>query len=111
MIKWPTIEILHDAGLVDTYRAIYPDPVEYPGYTYPSSNEIIPVNRLSWAIKADERDRIDYVFYVPDPRLSLRSVDIVGPQRDIIRGERVATDRVNATLSLPSMCGRAITAP
>lgn len=92
VIKWPTIEILHDAGLVDTYRAIYPDPVEYPGYTYPSSNEIIPVNRLSWAIKADERDRIDYVFYVPDPRLSLRSVDIVGPQRDIIRGERVAID-------------------
>lgn len=92
VIKWPTIEILHDAGLVDTYRAIYPDPLTHPGYTYPSSNEIMPMKQLSWAPTADERDRIDYVFYLPDPRLTLKSVNIVGPQRDIIRGERTATE-------------------
>lgn len=92
VIDWPTIEILHGAGLVDTYRAIYPDPVTHPGYTYPSSNEIMPVKKLSWAMTADERDRIDYVFYLPDPRLTLTSVNIVGPQRDIIRGERTETE-------------------
>lgn len=92
VIDWPTIRILHDAGLVDTYREIYPDPLEYPGYTYPSSNEVMDIRKLSWAITADERDRIDYIFYVPDSRLSLRSVEIVGPQRDIVRGERVDTE-------------------
>lgn len=97
VIKWPTIEILHDAGLVDTYRSLYPDPVKYPGYTYPCSNEIIPVERLSWAIKSDERDRIDYVFYIPDRRLSLRSVEIVGPQRDIIRGKGWPPTGANVT--------------
>lgn len=90
-ISWPTIEILHGAGLVDTYRAIYPDPLTHPGYTYPSSNEAVAINRLSWAPRADERERIDYVFYVPHSRLQLNSVDIIGPQRDIVRGERVDT--------------------
>ena len=91
VIDWPTLRILADGGLVDTYRTLYPDPVEYPGYTYPCSNPIIDVKRLSWAIEADERDRIDYVFYIPDPALSLQSVQIIGPQDDIIRGERVTT--------------------
>lgn len=101
VIKWPTIEILHDAGLVDTYRAVYPDPVTHPGYTYPSSNEIMPMKQLSWAPTADERDRIDYVFYVPDPRLELKSVNIVGPQRDIIKGERVATEWGQRDITAP----------
>ncbi|MBD5180083.1 MAG: endonuclease/exonuclease/phosphatase family protein [Bacteroidales bacterium] len=101
VINWPTIDILHKAGLVDTYREIYPDPVEYPGYTYPSSNEIIPINKLSWALGADERDRIDYIFYVPDSRLKLESVNIVGPQRDIIRGERVETEWGKRDITAP----------
>lgn len=92
VIDWPTLKILRDGGLVDTYREIYPDPVEYPGYTYPSSNPLKPIKSLSWAITSDERDRIDYVFYVPDSRLTLESVSIIGPQDDIIRGERVATE-------------------
>lgn len=59
VIDWPTLRILADGGLVDTYRQIFPDPVAYPGYTYPCSNPIVDVNKLSWAITADERDRID----------------------------------------------------
>ena len=101
VMNWPTIDILHKAGLVDTYREIYPDPLEYPGYTYPSSNEIIPINKLSWALGADERDRIDYIFYVPDSRLKLESVNIVGPQRDIIRGERVETEWGKRDITVP----------
>lgn len=92
VIDWPSVKILHDGGLVDAYRAVYPDPVTHPGYTYPSSNPTVAVNRLSWAMKADERDRIDYIFFVPDPRLEIETAWIAGPQDDIIRGERVATE-------------------
>lgn len=92
VIDWPTLRILADGGLVDTYRAIFPDPVAYPGYTYPCSNPDVDIKKLSWAITADERDRIDYVFYVPDDALTLESVRIVGPQDDVVRGSRVATE-------------------
>ncbi len=92
VIDWPTLRILADGGFVDTYREIYPDPVKYPGYTYPCSNPIIDVKRLSWAIDSDERDRIDYVFYMPDKALKLKKVRIIGPQDDIIRGQRVTTE-------------------
>ena len=56
---------------------------------------------MSWALGADERDRIDYIFYVPDSRLKLESVNIVGPQRDIIRGERVETEWGKRDITAP----------
>ncbi len=88
VIDWPSVRILREGGLVDAYRQMWPDPLTHPGYTYPSSNPDAEVKRLSWAMKADERDRIDYVFYVPDESLELLRVYIVGPQEDIVRGER-----------------------
>lgn len=101
VIDWPTLRILADGGLVDTYRQIFPDPVAYPGYTYPCSNPIVDVNKLSWAITADERDRIDYVFYVPDERLTLESVRIIGPQDDIVRGQRTPTEWGKRDITTP----------
>lgn len=92
VIDWPSLKILRDGGLSDAYRAIYPDPTTHPGYTYPSSNPVVEISRLSWAIKADERERIDYIFFIPDPRLTLKAIDIIGPQDDIIRGQRTPTE-------------------
>ncbi|MCM1029157.1 MAG: endonuclease/exonuclease/phosphatase family protein [Pseudoflavonifractor sp.] len=91
VIDWPSIRILLNSGLIDAYRHHYPDPATHPGYTYPSSNPDAEVKRLSWALTADERERIDYIFFLPDARLTPESIAIIGPQDDIIRGERTST--------------------
>lgn len=85
---WQTTSILRDAGLVDAYRAKYPDPVTHPGFTWPADTPNVSVSQLAWAPEADERDRIDYIFFGPDERLSLTSTRIVGPVGDIVRGAR-----------------------
>ena len=36
-----------------------------------------------------ERERIDFIYYYPDPSLSIDDMRIVGPEGDILRGERV----------------------
>lgn len=85
---WQTTSILRDGGLVDAYRAIYPDPVTHPGFTWPADTPNVSVSQLAWAPEADERDRIDYIFFTPDERLTLESTRIVGPKGDIVRGAR-----------------------
>lgn len=91
IIDWPTLAILRQAGLADAYRTVHSDPLTNPGYTYPCSNPLVPIEKLTWAPKADERERIDYLFFIPNPRMQILSADIIGPTDDIIRGERVAT--------------------
>ncbi|WP_341935272.1 endonuclease/exonuclease/phosphatase family protein [Microbacterium sp. LWO14-1.2] len=85
---WQTTSILRDGGLVDAYRAKYPDPVTHPGFTWPADTPNVSVSQLAWAPEADERDRIDYIFFAPDERLTLESTRIVGPKGDIVRGAR-----------------------
>jgi len=85
---WQTTSILRDGGLVDAYRAQYPDPVTHPGFTWPADTPNVSVSQLAWAPEADERDRIDYIFFAPDERLTLESTRIVGPKGDIVRGAR-----------------------
>ena len=62
IIPWTVPLILDNNGFIDTYREVYPDVLAYPGFTFPADNPLIPVNKLTWAPKADERDRIDYIF-------------------------------------------------
>lgn len=53
-VQWPTTHRLSEAGFIDAYRAIYPDPVAKPAYTWtPRGDE---------ADKEDHHDRIDFVF-------------------------------------------------
>jgi LPXTG-motif cell wall-anchored protein len=92
VVPWQTTTTLIAGGLVDAYRASHPDPVANPGFTWPASNPGIAVDTLTWAPKADERDRIDYVFYAPSDRLALTSSKIVGPRGTIVRSERVDDD-------------------
>jgi hypothetical protein len=92
VVPWQTTATLIAGGLVDAYRASHPDPVANPGFTWPASNPNIPVATLTWAPQADERDRIDYVFYAPSEHLALTSSKIVGPKGTIVRSERVDDD-------------------
>lgn len=62
VIAWPLTQALESAGFTDVYRSLHPDPVAAPGITFPADNPLVPVDRLTWAPKADERERIDYIF-------------------------------------------------
>lgn len=88
VVPWQTTSVLRDAGYVDAYRSIFPDPVSHPGMTWPADNPAVGVDQLAWAPKADERDRIDYVFSSAMPCLKLLDAGIVGPAGSIIRSER-----------------------
>ena len=62
-VPWPQTLRLAQEGFIDCWRALYPNPVTHPGFTFPADNPDVPVEKLSWTPKADERDRIDYLFY------------------------------------------------
>jgi endonuclease/exonuclease/phosphatase family metal-dependent hydrolase len=55
---WPVSKALADAGLVDSYREVHPDPVATPGFTWtPGGPETDPHEVF---------DRIDWVLHSPD---------------------------------------------
>jgi hypothetical protein len=92
VIEWPALQVLLDDGMVDSYREKYPDPVTHPGITWAIENPAFDPSVLTWTPEADERDRIDFVFYTPDERIALQDSLIVGPQGTIVRGEVVGPD-------------------
>lgn len=63
VIPWTVTTLLEKDGFIDTYRHIYPNPLTHPGFTYPADNPLKEPGKLTWAPKADERDRIDFIFY------------------------------------------------
>ena len=89
IIPWTVTLELDNAGFLDSYRVRYPDILKYPGFTYPSDNKDMTARKLTWAPKADERERIDYIFYYPDPKLVLKDAIIFGPSGCIVKNQRV----------------------
>lgn len=88
IVPWTVPLILDNNGFVDAYRTLYPNVLDYPGFTFPSDNEKVPTQKLAWAPKSDERDRIDYIFYSPHPQLELKNAAIFGPQGSIVKNQR-----------------------
>lgn len=66
--------------------------MDYPGLTWPADNKDVDVSTLVWAGDADERDRIDFVYYYPRQGLSVEKAQIVGPSGTIVRSQRVEND-------------------
>lgn len=89
IIPWTVTLELDNAGFLDSYRVRYPDVLKYPGFTYPSDNKDVATKKLTWAPKSDERERIDYIFYYPDPKLVLKDAIIFGPSGCIVKNQRV----------------------
>lgn len=89
VVPWTVTTLLDEAGFADAYRVRYPDVLSYPGFTYPSDNKAIAPEKLSWAPKADERDRIDYIWYAPQKGLRVKDAAIFGPQSSIVRSQRM----------------------
>ena len=88
IVPWTVPLMLDNAGFADAYRVRYPDVLNYPGFTFPADNPLIAVEKLTWAPKADERDRIDYVFFYPNQQLEVEDVVIFGPKGSIVCGRR-----------------------
>lgn len=88
VVRWDCSVLLEENGFKDAYREVYPDPVTHPGFTFPSDNPDVDVKKLAWAPEADERDRIDFIYFKPNKKLKLIDAAVVGPRKSIIRGER-----------------------
>lgn len=88
VIPWTVTTLLAEGGFQDAFRTYYPDPVKNPGYTYPADCKDVDIRKLLWAPEADERERIDYIFYYPAEGLVLSDVKLYGPQGCVLRGIR-----------------------
>lgn len=88
VMAWPATRRLAEAGYTDVWRALFPDPVSRPGFTYPADNPAVSPTRLSWAPLADERERIDYLF-VKGRGVSVSDAKVYGPKGSIAYGRRV----------------------
>ena len=49
----------------------------------------MPVEKLTWTPKSDERDRSDYVFYHPYPGLEATEALVSGPNGSICKSQRI----------------------
>ena len=61
----------------------------------------MPVERLTWAPEADERDRIDFIYYIPAASWKVKDAVIVGPKSSIVRSQRV-DEKSQDSFSIPT---------
>lgn len=96
IINWDCSVLLQNAGFKDAFREKYPDPVRNPGITYPAGNrlaQIAKLETLTYTPDADERDRIDFIYYHPlNKILSLKKIQLVGPAETVTHNEIVEND-------------------
>ncbi|MBN2651192.1 MAG: endonuclease/exonuclease/phosphatase family protein [Spirochaetales bacterium] len=81
--QWDVSVMLEKAGFIDSYREKYPDPITHPGFTFPSGNPLMPISKLTWAPKSDERERIDFIYFGGDSRMQLVDSFVFGPDYSI----------------------------
>jgi len=84
IMPWTTTKSLSDNGFKDSYRTFYPDEVTHPGFTWPSY--VHEKASTSWTPKADERDRLDYIFFKGD-QVTVKDVSLVGPRGSYVRNK------------------------
>ncbi len=91
VIPWNNTLALEKAGFIDAYRKVYPDEVNYPGITWPA----YPTGykkKVSWTPKADERDRIDFIFYKGND-LNAKDAYLVGSKESYAKGQKIKMDK------------------
>lgn len=92
VVPWDLSVMLTDAGYVDSYRELYPNPLTHPGVTFPADNPDKDISALTWAPESDERERIDFIYYYPDKCLKAKSAVVVGPSGSIAYSKRIESD-------------------
>ena len=74
-LKWPVTIQVEEAGLIDSYRAIYPDPVSMPGYTWSP----VHTTEYPWGSYTYEpQDRIDFIYFNGNVKVIDSNVFVVG---------------------------------
>jgi len=81
VLPWQNILLLADNGFTDAYRSYFPDETTNPGISWPSYAH--GVGSTSWTPLADERDRIDYIFY-KGSGIQTTYVALVGPKESYV---------------------------
>jgi len=92
VINWDCSVMLIKTGYKDSYREIYPSAVTHPAFTFPAGNKDAELKKLTWAPEADERDKIDFVYYYPNPAIQLKEAYIVGPSQSVAYGKVVESE-------------------
>ena len=73
-VRWPVSLAVEDAGFVDSYRAVYPNPMRHPGLTWWADR---PKLFGGYPPRSAPQDRIDLIYASAD----------AAPRRSIIVGE------------------------
>ncbi len=93
-VMWPTTKRLMDQGFTDAYRAVHPDPVAKPAYTW--------TPRYDEGADDDHPDRIDFVLVKGATVIEAAIVGEDGPRSDITVMPWPSDHRaVVATVTLP----------
>jgi endonuclease/exonuclease/phosphatase family metal-dependent hydrolase len=92
VVPWEVSVMLQQSGYLDTYRRRHPNAVTHPGFTWPAGNVSAKLKNLYYAEDADERDRIDFIYYHPQPGVELMAANIVGPAASVCCGKIVPDD-------------------
>ena len=98
-IHWTVSSMLARAGFKDSYRELYPNPVTHPGFTYPCFNIAADISKLTWAPKADERERIDLIYF-KGRGMQVEQAQIFGPNVCVCRSQPVQ-DKWDDPILLP----------
>ncbi len=63
---------------------VFPNVLTHPGFTYPCFNPDADIAKLTWAPKADERERIDLIYYKGE---GLKAIDakLFGLDTSVVR--------------------------
>ncbi|KAJ4293190.1 hypothetical protein N0V90_008472 [Kalmusia sp. IMI 367209] len=72
---WPTSKISTDAGLVDSFRKVHPDPKAASGNTWSS---IYPKNVDDWQGQPEPQDRIDFIYGISKLEVLGSEVKVAG---------------------------------
>lgn len=83
-------------GLYGCYRQIYPNPVMHPGYTWPvaaKGTNVRDYKTTDWSKRADERDRIDFIF-AQGKQLEVKDAMLEGTPVAVVKGSFVDESKV-----------------
>ncbi|MDR3193999.1 MAG: endonuclease/exonuclease/phosphatase family protein [Tannerella sp.] len=100
VVPWDVSLMLAQAGYLDAYRQLFPDALTHPGFTWPAGNVSAKLTDLYCAPDADERDRIDFIYYYPQPGVTLSDARIVGPDASVSHGQIAADETADARIEL-----------
>lgn len=78
-VAWPVSQVLTDAGLTDSWRAVHPDPLQNPGLTWWAGRPPLAAYAPG---ESDAQDRIDFIWFAgsADARSSEILGEVNGPE-------------------------------